>query len=116
MSSGSVSAAFSRGSAGVRRRSQDRDGISWDMGSHQGHEPTPVPCLRLFSHSPVLFPSGKAAPSPWHGPQGCTVHVGSECRQVLHPTPPWPLAWCSQTSARKEPPVNDLINWDIGIS
>lgn len=60
---------------------------------------SPCPNLKLLSHSvdavtqPSPFPSGRANPSPW---SGCTVPVGSECRQVLRPstlTPPWLLAW-----------------------
>lgn len=93
MSSDSVSAAFSRAFAGVRRRGQGQDGISWGTGSHQGHEPTAVPWPRLLSHSMDAvtqhssFPSGKADPSPWRGAQGCTVPVGREGRQFCIPAP-----------------------------
>lgn len=44
MSPGSVSAAFSRGFAGVRRVGQEEDGLSRDVGSYQGQEhPLPMP-------------------------------------------------------------------------
>lgn len=102
VSSGSVSAAFSRGFAGVGRGGQDKGGISWGTGSYQGHEHHSLcPSLKLLCHStdavtqPSPFPSGRANPSPWSGPHDCTVHMGRECRQLLHPstlTPPWLLA------------------------
>lgn len=103
MSSGSVSAAFSRGFAGVRRVGQGEDGVSGTWGATKDRSVhSPCPSLKLLSHSmdaatqPSPFPSGRANPSPWSGPHGCSMHVGSECRQVLRPstlTPPWLLAW-----------------------
>lgn len=106
----------------------------------QGSSPC-TPALSPPSHGrgattqPSLFPPGKASPSPWSvsppaaGPHSRTMHTGSQCRQRaraallrMAPAAPrhahtstgcWPGAGCLETSARKEPPVNDLVNLDI---
>lgn len=93
LSSGSVSAAFSRIFTALRKRGQDQDGISWDMGSHQGHEhpllcpassccPMDVVTQHGCCHPAQLFSpwKSKSTTLEWHLP------VGSECRQVLHPS------------------------------
>lgn len=126
MSSGSVSAAFSRGFAGIRR-GQDQDGISWAMGSLQGRD-HPLLCpaascsltAGMLSHSPVLFPQEKQIHPLGVVPRAAlcrrAVSAGSSCIPARSHLPGcWPGATCLQSSARKEPPVNHLINWDIGI-
>lgn len=82
------------------------------------------PSHGMDAATPPSLPSSKASPSPWSehrpvptagphaqaGSVGSTPVHGTRCAPARsHLTGCWSVAACLETSARKEPPVNDLV-------